>query len=204
MIGRSTGLRVDLDASASIRRRIVLGGKKVRCGDDARDGAFGREGAGVLKAVDGDAGRAGSAAVGRGENLELTLEVVGIVSELLYIFPGKGVGADAVIGVETGAVVVIADLNVGGNGGEGEMEIEVQGFSDMRVDGEVGGGEAGSAGGDARCDGGDAWEDVVAGGIGGGGGAVFDGNGSVGEGCAGGVEDDSFEAEAVGAVLCPG
>ena len=198
----STGLRVDLDASASIRRRIVFGGKKIGCGDNARDGAFGREGAGVLEAVDGDAGRAGSAAVGCGEDLQLALEIVGIVGELLNVFLGKGVGADAVIGVEADAVVVIADFDVGGDGGEGEMEIEVEGFSRTRVDGEVGGGEAGCVGGEARCGGRDAGEGVVAGGVGGGAGAVFDGDGGVGEGCAGWVEDGSFDAEAVGAVLC--
>ena len=71
----------------------------------------------------------GRAAVGCGENLELALEVVGIVGELLDVFLGESVCADAMIGVEAGAVVIIADLDVRGNGGEGEMEVEVEDFS---------------------------------------------------------------------------
>ena len=84
------------------------------------------------------------------------------------------------------------------------MEIEVKGLSGVRVDGEVGGGEARGGCGDARCGFGDAGEGVVSGGVGGGAGAVFDVDGGVGEGCAGGVEDDSFDAEGVGALLCSG
>jgi hypothetical protein len=84
------------------------------------------------------------------------------------------------------------------------MEVEVEGFSHVRVDGEVGRGEAGGGCGETRGGGGDAGKDVAAGGVGGGAWAVFDCDCCVGEGCSGGVEDGAFDAEAVGAALRSG
>ena len=130
------------------------------------------------------------------------LEIVGIVGKLGDVFLSEGVGADAVIGVEAGAVVVVADFDVGVDGGEGEMEVEVEGLAGVaREEGDRSRREAGSGRGEARGSGCEAREKVVAGGVGGGGGAVLCGDGGVGEGCAGGVENGAFDTEAVSAML---
>ena len=201
--GAGAGLRVDFDAAAGVGRGVVLGGKKIRRGYNSRDGGFGREGAGVLEAIDGDAGCAGSAAVGCGEDLEFALEIVRIVGEFLNVFLGEGVGADAVVGVEAGGIV-IGDFDVGGDGSEGEMEIEVEGLSGSAVERKIAGGESGGGGGEARCGGGNAGQPIVSSAVGGGARTVFNGDGGVGEGCTGGIEYGTFDAKAVGALLRAG
>ena len=137
MIRRSAGLGVDLDASAGVGRGVVFGREKIRRGYNSRDGGFGRKGAGVLEAVNGDAGRAGRATIGGGEDLEFALEVVGIVGELGNVFLREGVGADAVIGIEAGGVINVGNFDVGVDGGDGEMEVEVEGFSCTAVERQV-------------------------------------------------------------------
>ena len=52
-----------------------------------------------------------------------------------------------------------------------------------------------------RGSGGEAGDDVVAGGVGGGAHAGFCGDGGVREGCAGGIENGAFDVEAIGAAL---
>ena len=133
----STGFGVNLDAATGVGRVVVLGGKKIRRGYNSRDRGFGRKGAGVLEAVDGDAGGSGCATVGGGEDLELAVEIVGIVGKLGNVFLREGVGSDAVVGVETGAVVGVADVDAGVHGGEGEMEVEVESLAGARVDEEA-------------------------------------------------------------------
>ena len=193
--GVGAGFGEDLHPAAGVGGSVVLRGEQVGRGHDAGDGSLGRQSARVLKAIDSDAGGAGSAAVGSGENLQLAPEVVGIVGELANFLWRQRVRADALIGIEADGVVG-GHFDIGSYDGEGEMEVESSGGAGADLNLSIRGFEAGRGDGNPVGAAGEAGEPILSGGAGSEGRDAIDANGRVRNHGAGGVGNDAFDGTA--------
>jgi hypothetical protein len=110
------------------------------------------------------------------------------------------VGADALVRIEAGGVI-FADGNISSDGGDGEMEIEVDGFSGVPVNDVVARGKSGSGRGKVRGAGAGTRHNKVAGAVGSGGGSTVCDDFCVGDRGSGGIEHNAFDADPIGAAL---